>query len=67
MCGLVGVAGPKSGWLPGFALCGGYWLLVGGAGSQSGCLWNPWGTKASAGSLESGSRRSQGWCLTTTG
>ena len=33
MDGLVGVARPQSGLLPSFALCGGYCLLVGGAGS----------------------------------
>ena len=33
MDGLVGVARPQSGLLPGFALCGGYCLLLGGARS----------------------------------
>ena len=48
---LVGVAGPWSCWLPDPALCRGCWLLVGRAGSWGGCLWNPRGPRASAGSL----------------
>ena len=34
--GLVGLVGPWSSWLPGPALCGGCWPLVGKAGSRGG-------------------------------
>ena len=69
MGGLIGLSNPRSGRLPGPALCGGCWPLVGGTRSQMAGCRSPGdpGLVLDHWWVELGFKKSLNLCLPTSG